>query len=1047
MKFAATKALQRMSGELVLSFFIHGQGTDLQKTPLGIYRALLNSMLENFPEYLSQLTTRFEDQEKRLGGYMAGRWEWDENELQEFLSIVLTKGAKHQRVVIFVDALDECGEGPAKALLAYFKDLMQDVERQEAQVKICFSSRHYPILGLETVPTVSVERRNDKDIQWYIHERLKDMRPIAKRQQIGKEIFLKAQGGFQWVFLVTEIVISGSLKGIQAEKLREKLVSTPEALFELYGTILRDVVAETEQRQMVKLFQWVLFAGRPLSAQELRDALATDEDMRCTTVSELRNHESWNDTLVDFERHVRYLSRGLIEFQTREIWEQYEPDGEDPNREAQLIHQSVADYLLDKFLKNDGYRQHDFRSQEGAGHFQISRSCLKYLTLREVLEGSRLPRSTLSSKFPLAPYATRFVFEHIRKVEQEGIAQIDLLTLFQWDVKSELLGRVVNLWAVFDPDRLHTPIGWPFIGATALHFLIALGSKSALDVFLLENDIPGRRKDSDGNTPLLLAARECHPDMALVLMRRTQENEIDSSDEDGRTPLSWAAGNGQDAVVKLLLETDKVDIDSMDQEGLTPLWWATRNGQEATVKLLLDTEKVDVKSKDQEGLTPLLWATRNGQEATVKLLLDTDKIDIDIKDHWGLTSLWWAAKNRHEAIVKLLLDTDKVDVNIKDREKRTPLWWATRNGQEATVKLLLDTDKVDVNIKDQEGLTPLLWAAQNEHEAIVKLLLDIEKVDVDSMDQEGLTPLWWATCNGQEAIVKLLLDTDKVDVNIKDREKRTPLWWAARNGQEATVKLLLDIEKVDVDSMDQEGLTPLWWATCNGQEAIVKLLLDTDKVDVNIKDCEKRTPLWWAARNGQEATVKLLLDTEKVDVESEDQEGLTPLLWAAQNGYEAIVKLLLDTDKIDIDIKDHWGLTSLWWAAQNGHEAIVKLLLDTDKVDVNIEDREKRTPLLWAAQKGHEAIVKLLLDIEKVDVGFKDHEKRTPLWWAARNGYEATVKLLLDTNKVDVDFKDQNGRTPLWWATRNGHEAIVKLLLDTDKVDVDSMNQEGRMPL
>jgi hypothetical protein len=280
MKYAARKMHERQPSELVLSFFIHGQGTELQKTPLGIFRALLNSMLENFPAYLAQLTEQFEDRETRFGGYMDNRWNWTEKELQEFLSDVLTKGTKHQPVTILIDALDECGEDPAKSLLAYFRDLKKQVEQEKAQVKICLSSRHYPILGLSTIPAIHVEERNDKDIQWYTRERLKDIQEKSKRKQIEEEILLKAQGGFQWVFLVTEIVINGNLKGFRAEKLQEELASCPITLRELYATILSSV-PRAEQHQMVKLFQWVMFAERPLSAQELRDALATDKDMSC----------------------------------------------------------------------------------------------------------------------------------------------------------------------------------------------------------------------------------------------------------------------------------------------------------------------------------------------------------------------------------------------------------------------------------------------------------------------------------------------------------------------------------------------------------------------------------------------------------------------------------------------------------------------------------------------------------------------------------------------------------------------------------------------
>ncbi len=162
---------------------------------------------------------------------------------------------------------------------------------------------------------------------------------------------------------------------------------------------------------MVKLFQWVLFAGRPLSSQELREALAADKEMVCATVSHLRSHDCWVENLVRFETYVKHISRGLVEFQTREFWEQHEP-GEDWDREVQFIHQSAADYVLEKFLKHAGHYRCAFESQIGAGHFEISRSCLKYMILRDVLDGARLSRGALSATFPLIPYAVRFLFHH-----------------------------------------------------------------------------------------------------------------------------------------------------------------------------------------------------------------------------------------------------------------------------------------------------------------------------------------------------------------------------------------------------------------------------------------------------------------------------------------------------------------------------------------------------------------------------------------------------------------------------------------------------------
>jgi ankyrin repeat protein len=334
----------------------------------------------------------------------------------------------------------------------------------------------------------------------------------------------------------------------------------------------------------------------------------------------------------------------------------------------------------------------------------------------------------------------------------------------------------------------------------------------------------------------------------------------------GQTPLVWAAENGYDTVVNLLLAKEGIDPDLKDtQYGRTPLSWAVQGGHESLVKLLLETGKVDVDSKDRTGQTPLWLAAHVGYEAVVKLLLETGKVDVDSKDGvYERTQLSWAAQGGHEAVVKLLLETGKVDIESRDSQyRRTPLSWAADGGHEAVVRLLLETNKVAVDSKGNEyGWTPLSLAAEGGYEAIVKLLLGTEKVDVDLKDPRyGRTPLSRAALTGSEAVVKLLVDTGKVDIDSKDSQYgQTPLPWAAENGHETVVKLLLETGKVDVDSKgSQYGQTPLMWAAGNGHKAVVKLLLETGKVDVNSKDSQyKQTPLSWAKKNGHEAVVKLL---------------------------------------------------------------------------------------------------------------------------------------------------------------------------------------------
>ncbi|EED18510.1 ankyrin, putative [Talaromyces stipitatus ATCC 10500] len=233
----------------------------------------------------------------------------------------------------------------------------------------------------------------------------------------------------------------------------------------------------------------------------------------------------------------------------------------------------------------------------------------------------------------------------------------------------------------------------------------------------------------------------------------------DSKDRDGWTPLFYAASEGHETIVKLLLNMDGVDPNSRTDNGLTPLSMAAYKGHEAVVKLLLNIDTVDPDLKDNNGWTPLSRAASRGHKAIVKLLLNTDRVDPDSKDNNGWTPLFYAASKGHEAIVKLLLNTDGVDPDPKD-DGSTPLFYAASKGHEAIVKLLLNTDRVDPDLKNNDGRTPLSIAAYKGHEATVKLLLNTGRVDQDLKDNDGQTPLSRAASEGHEAIVKLLLNTD-----------------------------------------------------------------------------------------------------------------------------------------------------------------------------------------------------------------------------------------------------------------------------------------------
>ena len=92
-------------------------------------------------------------------------------------------------------------------------------------------------------------------------------------------------------------------------------------------------------------------------------------------------------------------------------------------------------------------------------------------------------------------------------------------------------------------------------------------------------------------------------------------------DENGSTPLHWAATWGRTSAVRALLEAG-AKPDARDKEGRTALHDAARWGHESVVEALLDAGAKPNARGDVLGVTPLHMAAYEGHASVVKALLD-----------------------------------------------------------------------------------------------------------------------------------------------------------------------------------------------------------------------------------------------------------------------------------------------------------------------------------------------------------------------------------------------------------------------------------------
>ncbi|KAI9826321.1 MAG: palmitoyltransferase akr1 [Thelocarpon impressellum] len=159
--------------------------------------------------------------------------------------------------------------------------------------------------------------------------------------------------------------------------------------------------------------------------------------------------------------------------------------------------------------------------------------------------------------------------------------------------------------------------------------------------------------------------------------------------------------------IKALFDTGKFDAKYKDEEGITPLHWAAINNQYALCKFLVEAG-VDVNAKGGESVaTPAMWAAQKCHYYTVNLLL-RNGADPLITDVQGYNMLHLATFDGNVFLLVLLLHQN-IPVDIADPHGHSSLMWAAYKGYPACVDLFLRWG-ANVYATDNDGFTALHWA-------------------------------------------------------------------------------------------------------------------------------------------------------------------------------------------------------------------------------------------------------------------------------------------------------------------------------------------------
>jgi ankyrin repeat protein len=475
-------------------------------------------------------------------------------------------------------------------------------------------------------------------------------------------------GIFQWVTLITASVVEMYLAGMRLTKIQEAIQAKPTQLYDLYRSFVESL--EEEQRpKLLRIVQWVMFSQEALTLGQLRHVLAASSGSSTSLTACLQDTDC--ETETELERQMRDLSRGLLE-----VIHIRSPSSSGVEK-IQFIHQSVPDYISDegfRALSSTFTTPTDFvaKSQN-----RLSRTCLRYIEMDEVRQGTMQLTYKDLILLPLLRYAVGYWLEHALVAEAHGIGQEDLLAVFDWP-KCSLL----TVWV------------------TLCKTLFYAGSNL-------------NRRVRCGMDLLHLACQHGLPSVVRACLDRIDKRTVDfSADYNaqcGRTPLSFAAESGQREIVQTLVRRSDVDINarSATTGKSTPILYATSQGHEAIALDLLDQEGININLRSK-GRGVLGFALLQCQQSLVKALMNRDDVDINVM-HKRKSLLSLAVAGNDQESVKLLLRRKEVDVNIVNQRGlgSTPIFVAVQHGNEAMVKLLLGHPNIQLDKRNKAGQTVL----------------------------------------------------------------------------------------------------------------------------------------------------------------------------------------------------------------------------------------------------------------------------------------------------------------------------------------------------
>jgi ankyrin repeat protein len=881
MKFVLQTANKHLPEDWVISFFFNARGEDLEKSLEGCYRSLLHQLLTKLPRLRRVL--------EHLKTPSSSRRQWSLACLKSLLSEAISQLVE-ERLTFFIDALDECPEDEIRDMIDFFEELGALATEESIHLRVCFSSRHYPQVTISNCQHMNLDAQegHQQDIWKYVKSKLK-VRKGKTAEEIRVAVQEKAQGVFMWVVLVVRILNEESDHGGNNADLRKCLDQIPSKLHELFRDILQRGMHD--DRMLIPMLQWISFARRPLTREELYYAIRSGQ-------SDFTPTAPWNpieDSLEAMDLFILNSSKGLAEL----------TKGTRPK--VQFIHESVRDYLRDTGF---GILAPSLSgSLQGLTHDYIKRCCYRWISeeMNRVLAlPERLPkvsdvknlrklRDAASEHFPFLEYSVTNLVHHAELACCNGVSQECFVEEFRWSPWV----RINALFARYERCRYTAPantLSYVFAAQKAQALLkIELRLRShrleppqleaALRIALINHDTETFTNILDsGHTRGPFQLTELLVETAVKVqnmdaLRMIFERGMNTKPLGLTHSLYEAAGTGNVDILRFLF-----DQGAAGDGSYLPLFAACRRGHERASLILIE-HGANVNYAFDNGMTPLVKACIYGHHATAKTLIECGA-HINPEHALGLTALTQACQFGHETVVKMLLELG-ANPNLTAQNQETPLLQACSAGYEGVVRILL-SHGINLEARNDSGETALSRACVTGHGNIACMLLE-KGADVNlplHVLEQSLAAL---ESNDHASVVRVLLEPFS---DLHSCRRESVLVSASAQGFDNILRRLF---RNGIDANVRNGrdyFDALSTASLNGNTQVVKTLL-ANSIGVQHQDPDNYREVVQALTMGRHVRVlELLLDESDGFDAQEKSIYRGPLRQAKQLGFVEIETVL-----------------------------------------------------------------------------------------------------------------------------------------------------------